>query len=81
MAVMSNIKKRVGILKDVRSLTLENIFSAICFIAGTIFLIVAISGLWRHFFTMGLCFAVGIMISDEEKPAQKKRRHEDKMSS
>lgn len=78
---MTDIKKRVRILNEVRDLTLEKLFATICFLAGTVFMIVAIFGLWRHFFTMGLCFAVAIMISDEEKSVHKKRRHEDKMSS
>ena len=65
--------------KRVKPLSLEKVFSTICFLAGMAFLIAAILGLWRHFFTMGLCFAVGIMISeDNPKPADKKKRHEEK---
>ncbi len=79
--MMFGTKNRVGAPKTIGSLTLESVFSAICLIAGTVFLIIAIFGVWRHFFTMGLCFAVAVMISDEEKPVQKKRRHEDKVSS
>lgn len=57
-------------------LTLEKVLSAICFLAGTAFLVAALLGLWRHFFTMGLCFAVGIMITDEgEEVRAKKKRH------
>ena len=65
--------------KKTRVLTLEKIFSTICFIAGVAFLIAALFGLWRHFFTMGLCFAVGVMISeDHHKPELSKKRHEEK---
>lgn len=72
--MMINTQKRIG------SLSLEKVFSTICFLAGMAFFIAAILGLWRHFFTMGLCFAVGIMISeDQPKPAyNKKKRHEEK---
>ena len=65
--------------KEVKNLSLEKVFSAICFIAGLAFFIVAVFGLWRHFFTMGLCIAVGVMISDEESSADlDKKRHEAK---
>ena len=65
--------------KGVKNLSLEKVFSAICFIAGLAFFIVAVFGLWRHFFTMGLCIAVGVMISDEEPSADiDKKRHEAK---
>lgn len=68
-----------GTKQRIRTLSLEKIFSAICFLAGLAFLIVAILGIWRHLFTMGLCFAVGMMISDD-KPSDdiKKKRHEAK---
>lgn len=63
----------------ISTLSLEKVFSTICFIAGVVFFIVAVLGLWRHFFTMGLCFAVGVMISDEGHQAdKKKKRHEEK---
>ena len=60
-------------------ITLEKVLAAICFLSGIACLIVALLGLWRHFFTMGLCFAVGVMISDEGHLAdKKKKRHEEK---
>ena len=70
---------RTETTRRIRTLSLEKIFSIICFIAGSAFLVIAILGLWRHFFTMGLCFAVGIMMSDD-KPSSDitKKRHEAK---
>lgn len=59
-------------------LTLERVLSTICFLVGIAFLLAALLGLWRHFFTMGLCFAVGVMISDidPDNDQAKKKRHE-----
>ena len=57
-------------------LTLEMVFARICFLAGLAFVVAALLGLWRHFFTMGLCFAVGIMMTDDADESQaKKKRH------
>lgn len=57
-------------------ITLEKVLSLICFIAGVAFLIVAIMGTWRYYITMGLCFAIGVMISDElPEEDEKKERH------
>ena len=61
-----------------RSITLEKVLSTICFLAGIAFMIAAVMGLWRHFFTMGLCFSIGIMISDEAGPKENKKRHKDR---
>ena len=70
MAMTINIKNR-----PVR-ITLEKVLATICFLSGIAFLIVALLGLWRHFFTMGICFAVGVMISDEaDDDEQEKKRH------
>ena len=57
--------------------TMEKVLSTICFIAGIVFLVAALCGLWRHFFTMGLCFAIGIMIADDKDRKEKRKRHED----
>ena len=39
-------------------------------------LIVALMGTWRYYITMGLCFAIGVMISDElPEEDEKKERH------
>ena len=62
---------------DKKQVTMEKVLSTICFIAGAIFLVAALCGMWRHFFTMGLCFAVGIMIADESRRDENKKRHED----
>lgn len=61
-----------------KGITLEKVFSTICFLAGLAFMIAAIMGLWRHFFTMGLCFCIGVMISDEEKPKEKNKRRDNR---
>lgn len=59
-------------------LTMEKVLSCICFLAGLVFLTAALLGAWRHFFTMGICIAVGVMISDEDVPEQNGRRHGNK---
>lgn len=57
-------------------ITLEKILSLICFLVGVAFLIVALMGTWRYYITMGLCFAIGLMISDElPEEDEKKERH------
>jgi len=57
-------------------ITLEKVLSLICFLAGITFLIVALMGTWRYYITMGLCFAIGVMISDElPEEDEKKERH------
>ena len=78
MMTMSDLKKRTGILDKVGTLTLEKVLSTICFLVGIAFLIAALLGLWRHFFTMGLSFAIGIMIADSDKSFQNEKRHKDR---
>ena len=57
-------------------ITLEKVLSLICFLAGVALLIVALMGTWRYYITMGLCFAIGVMISDElPEEDEKKERH------
>ena len=48
---------------------MERICSIICYIAGTVFLVLAILGFWRHLFTMSICFAAGIL-AKEDKPKE-----------
>lgn len=63
-------------LSEIRkALTMEKVLSAFCFLAGLVFLVVALLGVWRHFFTMSLCVCVGVMISDVSGSAKKNRRH------
>ena len=64
VATMSDIKKKVRVPDMLGTLTLEKILSAVCFMAGIAFLVAALMGTWRYFLTMGLCFAIGYMISD-----------------
>ena len=45
---------------------MERICSIICFIAGTVFLVLAIFGLWRHLFIMSICYAAGIMAKEDK---------------
>lgn len=61
---MFHINKKVRIPDILGTLTLEKVLSAICFLAGIAFLIAALMGAWRYYLTMGLCFAIGYMISD-----------------
>ncbi len=78
MMTMSDLKKRIGILDKVGTLTLEKVLSTICFMVCIAFLIAALLGLWRHFFTMGLSFAIGIMIADTDESAKNGKRHKDR---
>jgi len=72
------VEMAISIREKVRTVTLETILAAICFLAGLAFLVAAILGLWRHFFTMGLCFAIGVMISDNpSRHSVKKKRHKE----
>lgn len=59
-------------------LTLEMVLSAICFLAGIAFLVAALMGTWRHFVTMGLCFAIGIMITDDGPDGKSKQKRHSK---
>lgn len=45
---------------------LEHIMSAICYAAGAVFLVIALLGAWPHFFTMSICFATGILVSEDK---------------
>ena len=76
MVTMSDTKKKVRLPKFLENLTLEKVFSTICFLAGIAFLIAALHGAWRHFITMGLCFAIGVMIADSDESKPKKKRHD-----
>ena len=46
---------------------IENIFSAACYITGAVFLVIALFGAWPHLFTMSICFATGILVSEDKK--------------
>ena len=61
--------------KGTFNLTIEKVLSTICFLAALAFLVAALSGVWRHLFTMGLCIAVGIMITDDKSPEEQEKRH------
>jgi len=68
--------KTINIKNNPFRLTLEKVLASICFLAGIAFLIVALLGMWRHYIMMGLCFAVGVMISDEsDDDEEEKKRH------
>ncbi len=45
---------------------LEKICAIACYSVGVVFFIIALFGAWPHFFTMSICFATGLLISDEE---------------
>ncbi len=45
---------------------LEKICSAACYVAGAVFMLVAIFGFWPHVFTMSVCFATGFLVSEEQ---------------
>lgn len=45
---------------------MEKICSIACFIAGAVFLVIALLGVWRHLFTMSVCVAVGLLAKEEK---------------
>lgn len=62
-----------------KPLTVEKVCAALCFLAGAVFLVVAVFGAWRYFFLMGLCLLVGIMIYEDDSDAfPKRKRREDR---
>ncbi len=48
---------------------LEKIFSVACYGVGAVFFFIALFGAWPHFFTMSICLASGILISEDRKSA------------
>ena len=44
---------------------MEKTIAFICFLAGTAFLVAAIFIAWRYFFTMGICYAAGILVNED----------------
>lgn len=53
----------------IKESSMERICSVILFAVGTVFLLMALFGAWRYFFTMGVCYAAGFLFRevDEEK--------------
>lgn len=49
---------------------IEKACSLFCYAAGTVFLILALCGAWRHFFTMSICFTTGLMIAEDKHPSK-----------
>ena len=47
--------------------TLEDICSKACYIAGSVFLVIALCGTWCHLFTTGVCMAAGFLIKEDER--------------
>lgn len=45
--------------------TLETICSTVCFVAGAVFLVIALLGTWCHLCTMGVCVAAGLLIKED----------------
>lgn len=64
------MKKVIGIKES----SMERICSIILFAVGTVFLFMALFGAWRYFFTMGICYAAGILfreVGDENEDGRK----------
>ena len=64
------MKKVIGIKES----SMERICSIILFAVGTVFLFMALVGAWRYFFTMGICYAAGILfreVGDENEDGRK----------
>ena len=43
----------------------EHMCSKVCFIAGALFLVMALLGSWYHLFTMSACIAAGLLIDED----------------
>ena len=50
----------------IAQLCMEKVYSIACFCLGTIFLAVALFGLWNHLITMGVCYAVGFLAKEDK---------------
>lgn len=49
---------------DIKESSMERICSIILFAAGTVFLLMALFGAWRYFFTMGICYTAGLLFRE-----------------
>lgn len=49
---------------DIKESSMERICSIILFTAGTVFLLMTLFGAWRYFFTMGICYAAGLLFRE-----------------
>ena len=49
---------------NIKNCTIENVSSTILFILGTVFLFLAIFEAWMYLFTMGICYAAAVLVSD-----------------
>lgn len=62
-----------------KPMTFEKVCSLLCFLAGAVFLVMALFGPWRYFFLTGVCVITGVMIYEGPEPAAtKKKRREDR---
>lgn len=57
---------------DIKDGSMERICSIILFAVGTIFLLMALFGAWRYFFTMGVCYAAGLLFREVGEENEKK---------
>lgn len=61
------------IMNYLKTCTLEKYIMIFSIIAGTLFLIAAISGEWRYYFSTFICYASAVMVS-EDKHKEKYRK-------
>lgn len=59
---------------ELEDYAMENVSAAVCFLVGTVFLVLAVLGTWCYFLMMGLCYAVAIMIYEDPDDEEKGRR-------
>jgi hypothetical protein len=45
---------------------MEKVCSLACFAIGGVFLIIAFAGVWCHLFTVSVCVAAGLLISEDK---------------
>ncbi len=57
---------------DIKENSMERICSIMLFAAGTVFLLMALFGAWRYLFTMGICYAAGLLFHEVDEENEKK---------
>ena len=59
----------------IKESSMERICSVILFAVGTVFLLMALFGAWRYFFTMGVCYAAGLLFREVGEENKNKDGH------
>ena len=63
-----------NILNSMKGFSLETWLMIFCIITGVLFLIAALAGAWRYYFSAAICFSSAVMVSEDKKPKPKMKR-------